>query len=323
MKSPKVSVVIPVYNSLNYFPDTLASVLRQTFYDFEVVIVDDGSTDNTAEWADSVNDERIRIIRQPNQGTQAARNTGILAARGEYIALLDNDDLWEPTKLQKQVARLDADPLCGLVYTWTMLIDELGRAKGETYTSRLEGWIWREVLLDNVICCGSTPMIRRNCFLEEGLFDTSLLYLGDWDMWVRLARKYPFAVVTELLVSYRLHSTNTSNRYHNMLEDFRSAIEKVFHSLPTDLLHLRNQCYGRAYLYLAWKPLNCGEVICAQEFYNQAIAHYPKLRFTHQGLRLFAALTLRRSFGERFYATFKRLQRDLKHYYRLTMGGTT
>lgn len=133
---PKVSVIIPAYNSITYLPATLDSVLRQTFADFEVFIVDDGSSDNTAAWGSQIQDRRVQLMTQANQGTCAARNTGIALAQGEYIAFLDADDLWHPTKLAKQVRYLDEHPEVGLVYTWTALIDPEGRPTGRIFANR-------------------------------------------------------------------------------------------------------------------------------------------------------------------------------------------
>jgi glycosyltransferase involved in cell wall biosynthesis len=120
---PKVSVVIPAYNAMTYLPETVESVLKQTFTNFEVLIINDGSSDHIMQWVTQISDSRVRLISQENQGLPGARNTGIAQAQGEYVAFLDADDWWEPTKLEKQVRCFEERPGVGLVYTWTALID--------------------------------------------------------------------------------------------------------------------------------------------------------------------------------------------------------
>ncbi|MBD3561856.1 glycosyltransferase family 2 protein, partial [Planktothrix sp. FACHB-1355] len=115
LNHPKVSVVIPAYNAMRYLPATLDSVFNQTYTDLEILIIDDGSKDETVEWVAQITDPRVQLISQQNKGVSEARNAGIANARGEYIALLDADDLWEPTKLEKQVRCLEDNPAVGLV----------------------------------------------------------------------------------------------------------------------------------------------------------------------------------------------------------------
>src|SRR4028119_2409178 len=123
---PKVSVIIPAYNAMAYLPETLESVLNQTFTDFEVLIINDGSSDGIVEWASEIKDSRVKLISQENQGLSGARNTGIWSSQGEYLAFLDADDIWEPTKLEKQVQCLEEDNNIGLVSSWVSSINESG-----------------------------------------------------------------------------------------------------------------------------------------------------------------------------------------------------
>src|SRR4028119_714252 len=123
---PKVSVIVPAYNAMAYLPETLQSVLTQTFNSFEVLIINDGSSDEIVEWASEIKDSRVKLISQENQGLSGARNTGIWSSQGEYLAFLDADDIWEPTKLEKQVQCLDQDLSIGLVSSWVSSINESG-----------------------------------------------------------------------------------------------------------------------------------------------------------------------------------------------------
>ena len=288
---PTVSVVIPAYNAMTYLPAAVDSVLKQTFSDFEVLIVDDGSTDQTAQWVTQLTDRRVKLISQPNQGAAAARNTGIAHAQGDYIAFLDADDLWEPSKLEKQVQRLEAQPQVGLVHTWTAFIDAEGQPTGRIMTSHGEGQVWSQMVVYNLLRCGSTAMVRRECFERLGQFDRNLRYAEDWDMWLRIAKDYDFALVHEPLVFYREHANNKSKNYEGQLQSFCQILEKAFQSAPPELNGLKKRAYGRAYLHAAWRALVIGQDAEKAHFlWRQALAFDPKLyvfgHSVHLGLRL-------------------------------------
>lgn len=300
---PKVSVVIPAYNAMTYLPETVESVLRQTLTDFEVLIVNDGSSDQIGQWASQVTDPRVKLISQQNQGLSGARNTGIAQAQGEYIAFLDADDLWEPTKLEKQVRCLEDNPAAGLVYSWTAFVDENGQSTGRVMTAGAEGDVWRQILERNIIDCPSV-VVRRCCFETVGVFDRKLRSVEDWDMWIRIASRYPFVVIKEPLVYYRHHSSNMSKNWQVMEQAFRLVIEKAFHSVPPELLYLKNRSYGNANLRLAWKALQCSDKDYkrAIQFLQQALAHYPQLRYSGEYIRLSLALTMMQWFGADGYS---------------------
>lgn len=306
---PKVTVVIPAYNAMVYLPETLDSVLRQTFTDFEVIIINNGGTDHIVDWASTITDPRVKLISQENKGVAGARNTGILNAQGEYIALLDADDLWEPTKLEKQVKCLDLKLEVGLVYTWTLLIDKQGKSTGVVADANVEGYVWEHLLLGDVIGSGSSAMVRRSCFDKVGLFDTEL-FIEDCDMWVRIASCYPIAVLKEILVYYRQHSGSMSKNYEKMIDNTRPAIEKKFQSVSLDLLHLRPKAYSQAFLWLAWKVLfDESDFGKALDLSRKAVVHYPKTRYSAKFLRLQLAFVIIRLLGVKRY----RQLRNFKH----------
>jgi glycosyltransferase involved in cell wall biosynthesis len=310
---PKVTVIIPAYNAMTYLPETLDSVLKQTFADFEVLIVNDGSSDRIVSWASEITDSRVKLISQENQGLSAARNTGIVHAQGEYVAFLDADDLWEPTKLGKQVHCLDSKPEVGLVYTWTLLVDQQGRSTGTVTASHTEGNVWEKLLLGDVIGSGSSAMIRQICFETVGLFDTELSSIEDCDMWVRIAACYPLAVIKEVLVYYRQHFTNMSRDYNKMMQNSRLKIEKKFQNVPFELLYLRPRAYGHAFLWLAWKIIfDGGDSEKASYFSQQAILHYPQMKYSAKLLRLQFVLILIRLFGSNSYIQLKILTHKLR-----------
>lgn len=225
---PKVSVIIPAYNAMTYLPDAIESVFRQTFDDFELIIVNDGSTDGTEQYISQLADSSIRLISQENSGKSQARNKGIAEAQAEYLAFLDADDLWEPTKLDKQVSCLDRHPEVGLVYTWTAMADQEGKPTGQVVAFHAEGHVWKELIQKNIVACGSTPLVRRDCFKAIGLFSIDLPHCEDWDMWLRIATHYPIAVVKEPLVRYRQYSENSSINYQSIHKYGTLVLERAF-----------------------------------------------------------------------------------------------
>jgi glycosyltransferase involved in cell wall biosynthesis len=310
---PKVSVVIPAYNAMTYLPKTLDSVLQQTFTDFEVLLVNDGSTDSIESWFTTVNDNRVKLISQANQGLPGARNTGIKEAQGEYIAFIDADDLWEPTKLEKQAHSLDAKPEVGLVYAWTLLIDQHGNSTGTVTAAQAEGNVWEKLLLGDVVGSGSAAMIRRSCFDQVGMFDTELTSIEDCDMWVRIAAHYPFAVIKEVLVYYRQHPSGMSRNYDRMAQNSRLKIDKNFAQVPLEMLYLRPRAYGHAFLWLAWKIIfEDGANERANHYAQQAGLHYPQIRYSAKFLRLQVVLTFIRIFGADRYKQLKKLSYQLQ-----------
>lgn len=304
---PKVSVIIPAYNAMTYLPETLSSVLRQSFSDFEVLIVNDGSCDEIVQWASQIIDPRVKLISQKNQGVSVARNTGIAHAQGEYVAFLDADDFWEPTKLEKQVQCLEDNPAVGLVDTWVVLALEQGELTDKIWITTAEGDVWKQMAEKCLIHCGSTPLIRHCCFETVGVFDQDLRFGEDWDMWIRIASCYSLAVVKEPLVRYRQHPNNTSNNCQAMLPDLRKVIEKNFQCVASELQYLKNQAYGHANLYIAWRALETRDYLGAINFSQQAVAHYPQLRYTESYIRLSLIVTARRWLGSQGYSRVRSL----------------
>ncbi|MEM9907315.1 MAG: glycosyltransferase family A protein [Cyanobacteria bacterium P01_D01_bin.44] len=298
---PKVSVIIPAYNSMAFLPETLDSVLTQTFADFEVLIVNDGSTDQLVEWASGLSDHRVRLINQANQGCAIARNTGILSSRGAYIAFLDADDIWEPTKLEKQVAILESSPNIGLVNTWISNIDAQGDRVGKLSGSDAEGYVWESVIEDNPIMCGSIPMIRRQCFERVGLFDQSLRSAEDWDMWIRIAEKYEFAVVKGPLVRYRVHAHSKSHNLQLHLQSRLKVIEKAFQKKVPNRAIQKDKVYGHVFLSVAYRALQKHDFETALDLKKQALKYYPNLFYSKVFHRLGVILLLRRRLGDRRY----------------------
>lgn len=304
---PKVSVVIPAYNSMAYLPETLESVLGQTFTDFEVIIINDASSDHILEWASGITDTRVQLISQKNQGTAVARNTGIFHAQGEYIAFLDADDLWEPTKLEKQMYRLGSNPSVGLVYTWTAYVDQFGIPTKRVLAFSAEGKVWEQIVIKDIVCNGSSALVRRSCLEHVGGFDADMQPAEDWDMWIRLAKDYSFAVVKEPLVYYRQHPTSLSKNRPRMIRAFTQVIEKSFRSAPREFLPLKGQSYAWLNFYQAWNSINLENYEEAVYYQRQTLLHYPQFRYSENYMRLSLAITMMRWFGPQSYNGIKKL----------------
>src|SRR5262245_54483121 len=209
---PQVSVIIPTCNRSEFLRSAIASVLNQTYQNFEIIVVDDASTDSVFEVVAPFKDERIRFIRHDtNKGGSAARNTGILASKCDYIAFLDDDDGWLPDKLRKQMEILIASPPeVGGVYTGCLDVD---KASGKVIRQRIptkRGNLSRELLIENCVGGTSTILLKKVCLQQVGLFDESLPRSQDYDLWIRISREFLFECIPEPLFKYHVHGKKIS-----------------------------------------------------------------------------------------------------------------
>lgn len=210
LETKTVSVVIPTYNRGAFIRDAVDSVLAQSYRNLEVIVVDDGSTDNTAAILAAIDDPRLHYIRQENQGRSHARNVALRLAVGDYIAFLDSDDIYLPGKLRLQVDYLDANPDIVMVYTSANCIDESGRPLGKTYEATVSGDIYAEVAFFlPVTVILPTVMLRREVLAATGLFDEQMERFEDTDMWRRIARRYPVRALAEPTCKVRTHTDNS------------------------------------------------------------------------------------------------------------------
>jgi len=302
---PKVSVIIPAYNAMEYLPETLENVLQQTLRDFEVIVVDDGSSDDICSWFEAhVIDARVRLVSQENKGLSGARNTGIKHATSPYIAFPDADDLWDTSKLEKQVHLLDSDPSSGLVYTWVAYIDSQGKPTGRVRKNSAEGMIWPDLTQHNVIECGSVVLVRHECFREVGLFDESLRSIEDLDMWLRMAQHYQFRMISEPLVYYRQHTASLSKNVSVMEDCYRRVIEQAFASAPPELSHLKARSQAAAYVCLGWKPIQVQKRDYKESLrlMRKAIGYDSRVLFSKEFIWLCLAIAAIQFFGDAGYS---------------------
>lgn len=302
IKSPIVSVIISAHNRTKYLSAMVDSVLKQTFSDFEVLIFhDDNSHD--VEWLSLLHDERLKLISQDNLGVAQAFNLGIIEGRGKYIAFLDDGYLWHPHKLQKQVLSLDHYPEIGLVHSWLMLIDQWGKSTGKILKHDLSGWIESEILERNQIGYQSV-MVRRRCFDVVGLFDSQLQITPDWDMWIRLSRRFQFMAIAESLVYYRQQENISFKNWLVMETDFQTTIEKAYANAPDELVDLKYRSYANASLCLAWQVLQSQEPdpVIADNYCRQALEHSPVIGFSRDFFQVsMAVLMMRYLKSDRYY----------------------
>ena len=252
---PLISVVIPVYNGEKTIKETIESILNQTFSDFELIIINDGAQDSTLEIVSTIQDPRVKVFSYPNAGLSASRNRGIKLATGEYIALIDADDLWRPDKLEAQFLALQANPKAAVAYSWTDFIDESSQVLRQGCYISASGDIYANLLVVNFLENGSNPLIRKQAFTEVGTFDESLGNAADWDMWLRLAAHYHFVAVSSPQILYRQSSNSMSSNVSKQEAECLEVIERGFSKAPESLQHLKKQSLANLYKYLTSKAL--------------------------------------------------------------------
>jgi len=270
---PIISVIIPAYNQSRYLSQAVQSVLAQSLADWEMVIIDDGSTDDTRAVALSIIDPRIHYIYQENRGLSAARNTGIRHSTAPYLTFLDSDDLFLPEKLELLLAEMERRPELGLAAGQAIPIDENGRVAGKAFTTPLPEQGER-LLLGNPLHVGSV-LLCRDWQGKAGLFDESLRSYEDWDMWLRLARLgCPMGSVAQPVAQYRFHAAQMTRIGQQMTHATFTVLDKVFAdpNLPQSWLALKDPAYSHAYLRAAAQAYQGGDIPQAKDCLERAIA---------------------------------------------------
>lgn len=276
--TPQVSVIIPTYNRSQYITQALESVLGQSFRDYEMVVIDDGSTDNTQEVLKKF-EGKIRSIRQDNQGISKTRNRGISETNGAYIAFLDSDDYWAPDKLAEQVKILDSHPKVGIVYGRMPIINERGEKigmkpagiSGKNFKELLE--VWGDIPT-------STVMARRECFDKVGLFDSPLEPMEDIDMWIRIAQFYDlYEIENKALAFYRRHEEQITKNKIKVFTGLLRINTKIYNSYPEAPRDLTVRRIVENQYLLAKENYNEGHYKNAFTHALAAIMRYPLLGF--------------------------------------------
>jgi len=257
-RHPLVSVIIPTYNRAHLVCDAIQSVLGQTYPHLEVVVVDDGSTDGTAQRVQALpHDGRLRLIAVPHRGVAAARNAGIEAARGMYVGFCDSDDVWEPHKLERQVAYLDRRVELGLVYS-DAAVSANGRAVVRSYFAERppqRGQVFHALLEQNFIP-NVTVLARRACLDAVGRFNEELTSSEDYEFWLRFCRRFPVDFLDEPLVRVRRQGDNLTGDPHLSHQAHLRVLDGVVAQAGTSLSpQTVRRAYGRTYLRMGYDHL--------------------------------------------------------------------
>lgn len=229
--TPCVSVIIPTYNCCGFITKTLDSIINQTFKDYEIIIVDDDSSDNTFEVLSDYLSKYsfIKYIKQKNSGVSVARNNGILASKGKYIAFLDSDDLWDKNKLGYIIDLFNEDDALKLIHTNIKYIDEDGVTIGTPeHRVALHGDIFKSIYFRRTNICTSSVVVERVALLDTNLFDVNLSYIGceDRDLWLTISRMYRVGYINKPLTYYRVRKGSLSKNLSNMLKARMYVIDK-------------------------------------------------------------------------------------------------
>lgn len=276
---PTITVVIPVYNGAATIRATLESLLQQTFEDFEIVVIDDGSTDDTAYVVRQIEDSRIRLIQYPNRGLAASRNRGIQQSQCDLISFIDADDLWTADKLAAQLAALQTASTAAVAYSWTDCIDQFDRFCRRGSHISAEGNVYDKLLMGNFLDSGSNALFRKSVFEAVGQFDESLKAAEDWDMFLRVALEYTFVVVPKVQILYRLSPQSMSANLKRQERESSKVLTQAFARKPRLPWQHKRKSLAQMYRYLTFKALeSCStrqQAWAAGRYLSQAIYQDP------------------------------------------------
>jgi glycosyltransferase involved in cell wall biosynthesis len=281
---PKISVVVPAYNVCNYIEDTLKSLECQTFQDFEVLIVNDGSTDNTANVVQPFveRDSRFKLLHKKNGGLSSARNYGINYAVGEYIALLDGDDTYHPDKLANHVGHLEQNPDVGVVYSASRAIRDDGRPTFITLSGKpVNSDPLLALLCKNFIGHGSNGVFRRSLVSSIGEFDETLRSMEDIDFWLRVAatRQWKFYREKRVLCYYRVRPSGLSFNVAQMELCSQQVIHAAYHRSPELVQPILETAYAYMYRLMARLCIQSKDTEKARYYIDQAFSHDKSIFF--------------------------------------------
>lgn len=308
---PEVSVVIPTHNRAEFLRPAIQSVLAQTYQDFEIIIIDDGSTDNTQNVVRNFHDQRIKYVRyETNRGEALSRNAGILRSEGKYIAFLDDDDEWFPEILEMQVKAMEnGHSDIGLVYTGRFIVDQATDRILSQEIPQKRGDVYQDLLRENFVGATSVVLLKREVIERVGLFDPNIAYGLDFDLWIRISKHSHFEYIKEPLVKYRFHKSRLSNDLKTVsrgVADMRKKYGRKF--------ILNNNYFKSRYGIIGIKFCDMGNMKNGRKAFLSSIMLNPfDIRaYFYLGLSLFGA-------GN--FARLRRLGRTLLSYSRPTGFG--
>ncbi|WP_254565640.1 glycosyltransferase family A protein [Oscillatoria sp. HE19RPO] len=294
----KISIIIPAYNAEKTIIETWESIQNQTYYDWEVIAVDDGSTDNTLTVLKTIDDPRLKVFSYPNAGVSIARNRGLAEATGDYIAFLDADDLWTPDKLELQLAALESNPQAGVAYSWVIFFNSERNTQAPGHPHDFEGNVYPALLLNNFLANGSNPLVSRKAVESVGDFDPTFPHCADWDYYLRLAAQWPFVLVPQHQVLYRQSVGSMTSKIESIEHQLLTMLEKQFTTIaPEEYQRLKPQSLAWIYEYCTQQYLEYGssrqDIERARQKLAQAIRLHPPIIFDEYGRSLLRGLIKR------------------------------
>ena len=299
MEGQLVSVIIPIFKAEDFIAETLHSVLKQTYSNLEILLIDDGSPDQSIKVCKQFDDPRIKIIQQANRGLAGARNTGIRNATGEYIALIDADDLWTADKIEKHVRHLESSPTLGISFSYSELIDQDSKPTGlKQIPKRITGITPPYILSRNPIGNGSSPVFKRQVFQdiefvdnihgveEKFYFDESFKRAEDVECWLRIEMETSWKCegIPEVLTLYRIHPGGLSASLLKQYEYLERIITKYTKAYPE--IFVSSSSLARAYYqrYIARRAISLHDSKLALEMMHKAIASDKRI-FTEEPVK--------------------------------------
>jgi glycosyltransferase involved in cell wall biosynthesis len=297
----RISVITPTYNRPGLLKNSINSVLSQTYSDFELIVIDDCSSDNTPGVLEGFQDERLKVIRNSsNKGIAAVRNIGVASSQGKYIAFLDDDDEWLPDKLEKQIRIMeDGSESLGCVYSGCLTTGPDGSEIVSTSIPRYRNKVLNELLLENFITT-STTLVKKSSIEKAGLFDEDIPYGEDYDMWIRIAEDFRFDFAPEPLTKYRIHPNSITKNYAKVINGIAKILSK-----HRSLFARNKRAYGNHLLLLGVLYCYSGKTGEGIKTFMRAIQAYPF------DARLYYNLALALLGTE----TFIRLKEAKSHYF--------
>jgi glycosyltransferase involved in cell wall biosynthesis len=251
-RMPEVSVIIPTFNRAHMIEKAIFSVLRQTYKDLELIIVDDGSVDDTPRMVAKINDDRLTYFRHEKQkGAAEARNTGVTASSGRFLAFLDDDDEWLPDKLDLQMEVFGSNPEIGMVYTGYYYVNAENNEIFREFHPKMKGRLDDRLLMENCVGTTSTAVIRKDCFEKVGGFDVCLRGSQDWDLWIRIAEEYPIEYVARPLVKFLNHDLRITHNLGSKIQGKERLLEKIHPLIKDKPKILSNHYFVIGFLYCA------------------------------------------------------------------------
>ena len=274
-----LSVVIPNFNTADYVIAAIQSVLNQTLQELEVIVVDDGSSDESMERLLSIADERLTCIRQCNRGLAGARNTGLLAARGAYVGFLDSDDTWFPEKAERHLKVMDQDPSLGLTFSYSAYLQQSGAPTGQLLISRCSRPTARDLIKRNHVGNGSTFIVRRACLEMAGGFDEAIRNCEEWEFCVRVAASTDFQIqlIPEVLTGYRIREGSLSVSYDHFISNGDLAVAQFCRYVPDFSDADARRASAQNCRIASRKALSNGQITLSRALFAKAVRRYPML----------------------------------------------